>query len=265
MNNGKIPKYPVQTVEKALEIIELLTGNQYIDGVSISELSKELDLGKSTVHRIIETMEAKGYIHQDNDTKKYHLSWKLFELGNSIPRRRNLFTMDTTLLQALCDKFQETVNMGVRVDDSVVTIHKINPTSSLIANLQIGTREALHATAMGKALMSQMTREEIVKLLGTGPYEQFTSKTIKDVNQLTENINIIRGRGYSLDDEEYSAGLTCISVPLKNYRNEIVAAISISGATIRMTEDKLNEIQKELKHVAERLSAYLGWQEEDGR
>ncbi len=265
MDNGKIPKYPVQTVEKALEIIELLTGNQYIDGVSISELSKELDLGKSTVHRIIETMEAKGYIHQDNDTKKYHLSWKLFELGNSIPRRRNLFTMDTTLLQALCDKFQETVNMGVRVDDSVVTIHKINPTSSLIANLQIGTREALHATAMGKALMSQMTREEIVKLLGTGPYEQFTSKTIKDVNQLTENINIIRGRGYSLDDEEYSAGLTCISVPLKNYRNEIVAAISISGATIRMTEDKLNEIQKELKHVAERLSAYLGWQEEDGR
>lgn len=265
MDNGKIPKYPVQTVEKALEIIELLTGNQYSDGVSISELSKELDLGKSTVHRIIETIEAKGYIHQDNDTKKYHLSWKLFELGNSIPRRRNLFTMDTTLLQALCDKFQETVNMGVRVDDSVVTIHKINPTSSLIANLQIGTREALHATAMGKALMSQMTREEIVKLLGTGPYEQFTSKTIKDVDQLTENINIIRGRGYSLDDEEYSAGLTCISVPLKNYRNEIVAAISISGATIRMTEDKLNEIQKELKHVAERLSAYLGWQEEDGR
>jgi len=265
MDNGKIPKYPVQTVEKALEIIELLTGNQYIDGVSISELSKELELGKSTVHRIIETMEAKGYIHQDNDTKKYHLSWKLFELGNSIPRRRNLFTMDTTLLQALCDKFQETVNMGVRVDDSVVTIHKINPTSSLIANLQIGTREALHATAMGKALMSQMTREEIVKLLGTGPYEQFTSKTIKDVDQLTENINIIRGRGYSLDDEEYRAGLTCISVPLKNYRNEIVAAISISGATIRMTEDKLNEIQKELKHVAERLSAYLGWQEEDGR
>ncbi|WP_128425616.1 IclR family transcriptional regulator [Gudongella oleilytica] len=265
MDYGKIPKYPVQTVEKALEIIELLTGNQYIDGVSISELSKELDLGKSTVHRIIETMEAKGYIHQDNDTKKYHLSWKLFELGNSIPRRRNLFTMDTTLLQALCDKFQETVNMGVRVDDSVVTIHKINPTSSLIANLQIGTREALHATAMGKALMSQMTREEIVKLLGTGPYEQFTSKTIKDVDQLTENINMIRKQGYSLDDEEYSAGLTCISVPLKNYRNEIVAAVSISGATIRMTEEKLNEIQKELKHVAERLSAYLGWQEEDGR
>lgn len=261
MENGKIPKYPVQTVEKALEIIELLTGNQYSDGVSISELSKELDLGKSTVHRIIETMEAKGYIHQDDDTKKYHLSWKLFELGNSIPRRRNLFTMDTTLLQALCDKFQETVNMGVRVDDSVVTIHKINPTSSLIANLQIGTREALHATAMGKALMSQMTREELVKLLGIGPYEQFTSKTIRDVDQLTENINMIRKRGYSLDDEEYSAGLTCISVPLKNYRNEIVAAVSISGATIRMTEEKLNEIQKELKQVAERLSAYLGWQE----
>lgn len=265
METGKVPKYPVQTVEKALEVIELLTGNLYSDGVSISELSRELDLGKSTVHRIIETMESKGYINQDDDTKKYHLSWKLFELGNSIPRRRNLFTMDTTHLQALCDRFQETVNMGVRVDDSVVTIHKINPTSSLIANLQIGTREALHATAMGKALITQMTREELVKLLGVGPYEQFTSKTISNVDQLIEEINQIRGRGYSLDDEEYSAGLTCISVPLKDYRNEIVAAVSISGATIRMTEEKLNEIQKELKQVARKLSAYLGWQEEEGQ
>lgn len=261
MDNSKIPKYPVQTVEKAFEIVELLTGNRYSDGISISDLSKELDLGKSTVHRIIETMEAKGYIHQDEETKRYHLSWKLFELGNSIPRRRNLFTMDTSILQALCDKFQETVNMGVRVDDSVVTIHKINPTSSLIANLQIGTREALHATAMGKALVSQMTREELVKLLGSGPYEKFTSKTIMDVDQLIEETSLIRVRGYSLDDEEYSAGLTCISVPLKNYRNEIVAAVSLSGATIRMTDGKLNEIQKELREVARRLSSYLGWQE----
>lgn len=262
MDNSKLPKYPVQTVEKALEIIELLTSSQFRDGISISELSKELNLGKSTVHRIIETMEAKEYINQDQETKRYQLSWKLFELGNSIPRRRNLFSMDTSSLQELCDKFQETVNMGVRVDDSVVTINKINPTSSLIANLQIGTRESLNATAMGKALISQMTREEIIKIIGEGPYEQYTSKTHKSIDQLMEDILIIRERGYSTDDEEYSAGLTCISVPLKNYRNDIVAAISISGATIRMTDSKLDEIQKELKEVGRKLSAYLGWQEE---
>jgi len=261
VDQKKVPKYPVQVVEKALEIIELLTGNQWIEGMSISELSTELKLGKSTVHRIIETMEAKGYISQDAESKKYQLSWKLYELGNTLPRRRNLFSMDTSLLQELCDRFNETVNMGVKVEDSVVTINKINPTTSLIANLQIGTREALYATAMGKALISEMTREEIFKIIGEGPYEKFTSKTISSLDQLMKDIERIRARGYSTDEEEYSAGLTCIAVPLRNYRKQIVAAISISGATIRMTESKLNDIQKELKTVANKLSSYLGWQE----
>lgn len=265
MDVSKVPKYPVQTVEKALEIIELLTGNQYKDGISISELSKELGLGKSTVHRIIETMESKSYVSQDDENKKYQLSWKLFELGNSIPRRRNLFNMDTSLLQELCDRFQETVNMGVKVDSSVVTINKINPTTSLIANLQIGTREALYATAMGKALISEMTREEIIKIIGDGPYEQYTSKTISSIDQLMGDIELIRRRGFSTDEEEFSAGLTCISVPIRDYRNEIVAAISLSGATIRMTESKLNEIQEELRAVTRKLSTYLGWQESISR
>ena len=253
-------RYPVQTVEKALEVFNLLSRDQYREGISISELSKELELGKSTVHRILETMVAKNYIDQTEETKKYQLSWKLFEVGNVIPRQRNLYRVDNRILQDLCDASQETVNLGVRVKDSVVTIFKTSPKTSLIANLQIGAREPLHATAMGKALISEMTREEVIIILGEGAYENFTSNTITNIDNLMTELEKIRRQGYSVDDEEVCAGLTCVAMPVRDFKNEIVAAVSVSGASIRMTYNKIQEIQQDLQEATDKLSAFLGWQ-----
>ncbi len=253
-------RYPVQTVEKALEVFNLLSKDQYREGISISELSKELELGKSTVHRVLETMVAKNYIDQSEETKKYQLSWKLFEVGNVIPRQRNLYRVDNRILQDLCDASQETVNLGVRVKDSVVTIFKTSPKTSLIANLQIGAREPLHATAMGKALISEMTREEVIIILGEGVYESFTSNTITTIDNLMTELKKIRHQGYSVDDEEVCAGLTCVAMPVWDFKNEIVAAVSVSGASIRMTFNKIQEIQQALQEATDKLSTFLGWQ-----
>lgn len=253
-------RYPVQTVEKALEVFNLLSKDQYREGISISELSKELELGKSTVHRVLETMVEKNYINQSEETKKYQLSWKLFEVGNVIPRQRNLYRVDNRILQDLCDASQETVNLGVRVKDSVVTIFKTSPKTSLIANLQIGAREPLHATAMGKALISEMTREEVIIILGEGIYENFTSNTITTIDNLMTELEKIRRQGYSVDDEEVCAGLTCVAMPVRDFKNEIVAAVSVSGASIRMTFNKIQEIQQDLQEATDKLSTFLGWQ-----
>ncbi|SMP60270.1 IclR family transcriptional regulator [Anoxynatronum buryatiense] len=256
----KIPKYPVQTVEKALEVFDLLSGDNYREGISISELSKEMKLGKSTVHRIMETMVAKNYIEQNEESKRYQLGWKLFEVGNVIPRQRNLYNVDKQILQELCDRCEETVNLGVRVKDSVVTISKISPKTSLIANLQIGARESLHATAMGKVLLSEMTREEVILIFGDTPFEAYTSNTLTNMDDLMTELEKIRHQGYSIDDEEFCAGLTCVAMPVRDYKNEIVAAVSVSGASIRMTFNKISQIQAGLKDATNRLSVFLGWQ-----
>ncbi|MDW7672739.1 MAG: IclR family transcriptional regulator [Bacillota bacterium] len=256
-------KYPIQTVEKALDVFELLIKDGYREGISISELSKELNLGKSTVHRILETMVAKNYIDQSNETKKYQLGWKLFEVGNVIPRQRNLYNIDNRILSKVCDAVQETVNLGVRVTDSVVTIHKTSPKTSLIANIQIGVREPLHATAMGKTLISEMTREEVALILGEQPLERYTSNTFTNLDDLMVELEKIRRLGYGIDDEELFAGLTCVAMPVRDYKNEIVAAVSVSGASIRMTFNKIQEIQHVLKEATEKLSTFLGWQGQD--
>lgn len=257
----RTPKYPVQTVEKAMDVFDLLSKDQYREGISISELSKELDMGKSTVHRILETMVAKNYIDQNDETKKYQLGWKLFEVGNVIPRQRNLYNVDNRILQNLCDASEETVNLGVRVKESVVTIFKTSPKTSLIANLQIGAREPLHATAMGKVLISEMTREEVVNILGDQPLESYTSNTITRLDDLMVELEKIRRKGYSIDDEEVCAGLTCVAMPVRDFKNEIVAAVSVSGASIRMTFNKIQGIQENLEEATYRLSTFLGWQQ----
>ncbi len=120
------PRYPVQTIDKALEVLEILADEGFQEGLGVSELSIRLNIGKSTVHRILDTLMARNYIEQCEDTKKYRLGWRLFEIGNIIPRQRNLYNFDMSILQDLCNRYQETVNLGVRVDDSVVTISKVS-------------------------------------------------------------------------------------------------------------------------------------------
>ncbi len=256
------PRYPVQTIDKALEVIEILSEDGFQEGLGVSELSTKLNIGKSTVHRIVDTLTARNYIEQCQDTKKYRLGWRLFEIGNVIPQQRNLYNFDISILQDLCNRYQETVNLGVRVDDSVVTISKVTAKGSLIANLQIGARESLHGTAMGKALISEMTKEEVVKIFGDRKLEAYTTATITDIDELMDELRRIRKQGFSVDDEEFSAGLTCLAMPVRDFNNEIVAAISVSGASIRQTYSKIEDIKSGLKEATDKLSYFLGWQGE---
>jgi len=258
----QVPRYPVQTIDKALEVLEILADEGFQEGLGVSELSGRLNIGKSTVHRILDTLMAKNYIEQCEDSKKYRLGWRLFEIGNIIPRQRNLYNFDVSILRDLCNQYQETVNLGVRVDDSVVTISKVSPKASLIANLQIGSRESLHATAMGKALICEMTKEEVLQIFGDRQLEAYTTATITDIDELMEELKRIRNQGFSIDDEEFCAGLTCVAMPVRDFKNDIVAAISVSGASIRQTYSKIESVKVGLKEASDKLSAFLGWQGE---
>lgn len=255
------PKYPVQTVGKALEIIELLSKESSNQGLGVSELSTKLEMGKSTVHRLLDTLTAYRYVEKCPDNTKYRLGWKLFEIGNVIPHQRNLYNLDNKVLQDLCNKYDETVNLGVRVDHSVVTISKMSPKTTLIANLQVGAQEPIYATGMGKVLMSEMSRAEILEILGDEPFKKFTANTVENIDDLMVELEKIRKQGYSIDDEEFVPGLSCIAMPIRNFKKEIVAAISVSGPIVRLSFNKIMDIKVELKKASMKLSTYLGYDE----
>lgn len=249
------PKYPVQTLEKALEVIEILK-NGPREGLRIKELSDSLGMGKSTVHRILDTLAAHRYVEKTAEGSRYRLSWKLFEIGNVIPRQRNLENIDLTILRDLCEKFKETVNLGIRVNSTLVIVSKADPQQVAIkAGLYVGEQEPLHVTALGKVLISEINIRE---LFGDKPLEQYTPHTITSLDALEEHLETVKKQGYAIDDEEYSVGLFCIAMPIRDYRQEIVAALSISGPAFRLNFSKILSIRDELKAACEKLSMHFG-------
>jgi len=255
---GNTTKYPVQTLEKALQIINIMKDGPS-DGIRIKDISQKLGMGKSTVHRILNTLSAYGYVEQGSDNKKYRLGWKFFEVGSVIPRQRNLTNMELKVLWDLCDRYEETVNLGIRVNDKVAIVAKADPQKVLFkTGPYLGDQEPVHATALGKALISEIDDEELDKLFGGKSLQQYTPNTITSLAELKNHLEEVREQGYAVDQEELSFGLTCIAMPVYNYTNEIIAALSISGPSFRMDHNKIMSCQEGLKEACEQLSVFFG-------
>jgi len=251
-------KYPVQTLEKALQIINIMKEGPY-DGIRIRDISQKLNMGKSTVHRILNTLMAYGYVEQSDDNKKYRLGWKLFEVGSVIPRQRNLNNIELKLLWDLCDRFEETVNLGIRINDKVAIVAKADPQRDLFkAGPYLGEQEPVHATAMGKILISALGDEELDQLFSQKTLVKYTNNTITSLAELKNHLEEVREHGYATDQEELSIGLSCIAMPVYNFSNEIIAAVSISGPSFRMDQTKIFSCTGDLKKTCEQLSSFFG-------
>jgi len=251
-------KYPVQTLEKALQIINIMKEGPY-DGIRIKDISQKLGMGKSTVHRILNTLLVHGYVEQGTDNKKYRLGWKFFEVGSVIPRQRNLNNMELKMLWDLCERYEETVNLGIRIHDKVAIIAKADPKQVFFkTGPYLGEQEPVHATALGKMLISELDDEELDKLFAGKALQQYTTNTITSLAELKNHLEEVREQCYAVDQEELSLGLTCVAMPVYNYSDEIIAALSISGPSFRMDQNKIINCTGGLKKACAQISAFFG-------
>lgn len=256
------PKYPVLTVIKALDIIELLSKDTSNRGIGISELSRETGLGKSTIHRILDTLLYYRYIDKNEETNRYRLGWELYRMGQMVPRQNQLYNLDSTLLIELSKQTKETINVAILKNSDVVIISKIEGSKeNLRVSLQPGDHEPLHATGLGKVLISEFGEEEIRKAVREekGKLKKFTHNTIMTVDELIVEIEKVRRQGYAVDSEEYSIGLYCMAMPLRDYTGNIIAALSVSSPYARITEARIQEILNFLEASAQKISATLGF------
>ena len=256
----KKPNYPVLTLVKALEIIDLLSKESSKRGLGISELSRQLKMGKSTIHRILDTLAYFKYVEKNEETDKYKLSWGLFYVGQVVPEQNQLSKIDYQILEELSIQTGETVNLGVRSGEESVIIYQYDSKTNLRAGHHVGGREPLHATSLGKILIEDLDRVTLMKILGDQVFPIYTPNTIQNMDELIENIEKVKMQGYAVDEEEYCLGLRCIAMPLKNYTGEIVAAVSVSAPSIRMSDDKLLETKEALDSACKKISKFLGKQ-----
>lgn len=248
----------VQSLIKALDILELLDKK---GEMGISEISESLGQEKSTVHRLISTLKFKGYVIQNPSNQKYSNSFKLFEMGNNVVEELGLRRQAQPFMEELAEKSHEAVNLAILDGRYMLYIDKIESSETIKVDLNIGKRLPSYCTGLGKAMLAYIPEERLEELFKGEKFTKFTKNTVSSLAELKEQLKRIRERGYSIDNEEYVAGLVCVAAPVMSFRGEVVAALSIAVPKYRLDEGKkdLNYIVELVKDAAAKFSLQLGY------
>lgn len=242
----------------------LSTGNR---SYSIREISSTLKLPKPTVHRILSTLFNLGFVLQDPDSKKYFLGFRLVELGQAVLDRIDFRKEAEPFLGHLADTVQETVHLAQLEDGKIVyldKVEKINVPTGLRMASRIGARNYAHSCALGKVLLAFSPENKRIEIFKQKGLPKLTENTITNLNRLQAHLKQIRSEGYAVDDEENEKGIRCVAAPIKNHSGEVIAAISISGPTVRMTMDRIDHVlTRQVLTTAGRISQKLGYKAEN--
>jgi IclR family acetate operon transcriptional repressor len=240
----------VQSLERAFDLLERMadTGGE----VGLSELSASSGLPLPTIHRLMRTLVACGYVRQQPN-RRYALGPRLIRLGESASRL--LGTWARPYLAELVEATGETANMALLDGDEVVYVAQVPSRHSMRMFTEVGRRVLPHSTGVGKALLAQVPPEQVRALLGRTGMPAATEHTITEPDAFLAELERIREAGYAVDDNEQEAGVRCLAVTVPD--SPTAAAISISGPAGRLTEAATEKIVPVLHEVARKLALAL--------
>ena len=252
-------KYAVSSIDRALDILLFIFRERREMG--ITQIAGELGLYKSTVHQDLSTLMERGFIEQNPVTSKYWLGVKLFSLGMLYKDKMRIQDLARPFTEKLAERFLEVVHLGILEHDErnpgrVLLIDKVETQNVLTLTPEIGTGTSAHCSAMGKALLAYQPDDYLQKL-AKKKLERYTPNTITDFQELRRELSRIRAQGYSIDREEIELGLICIGAPVFTIQNKVIAAISVSGPTTRITPDRIPEIIAEVKEATVKISGRI--------
>jgi IclR family KDG regulon transcriptional repressor len=247
----------VNSVDRALVILEYL-GTQTKE-VGVRELGQAIGLSKSSVHRILQTLRARGFVRWNPDNARYSLGMRAFEVGCGILRSMEAHAVAKPYLEQLANNLGETAFLGVLDDAEVVFIDKIDVRRSVHMQADIGSRHPLHSTAIGKALLANLDRADADRIIAAKPLARLTKSTFTDVEALRAELERVRRQGYAEDNEETEDGLYCVGAALFNYSGKPVAAISISVPKIGQQAPAKDRLIKGVIAAATEISAKMGY------
>ena len=246
----------VQSVDRALSIIETLAEDD--EGYRLSDLAVRTGLSTSTVHRLLATLEKRRFVLFDRHESKWHVGAKSFSVGATFARRRNFTAQAMPYLRKLRDQTRETVNLAVVDDESIIVLVRIDSREITRSLTKVGGRVAMVASGVGKAVLATYSDDEVNAIICRQGMPRLTEKSIVRPGELFKALEATRQRGYAVDDEEARIGLRCVAAVVYDDCSEPLAAISVSGMTGRIADDRLPVLGCIVRGVAAELTAALG-------
>jgi len=247
----------VKSLEKAMKVLECFT-NQAPE-LGITQISEMLGLNKSNVHNIISTFERLGYIERNANTGKYFLGLKILEYTYVINEHLGYISRLYQIFRSICDKTNQVVFFAVPKQESIIYLTAVYPEQSMNdypVRLITGEKAPMYCTAIGKAVLAYMEPEDAEPCI-VGPKTRFTDHTIVDTDGLRRELALTRKRGYSIDNKEHELEVKCVGVPVFNASGELIAGVSVSGASITFTQEKIEQFSVVLKEAAYQMRERL--------
>lgn len=249
-------KNPIQVSERIFHTIECLAAS---GPMGLLELSKELNLNKTTVHRILNSLICMDYVRQDPESLKYSLTFKICGISTQILAQNNMIRLARPYLKELAEQTGETVHL-VQIDGKqAIYIDKVEASrSSVRLYSMVGKAIPLYCSGVGKALLADMSDEKIKAIWDDTRIRRLTEYTVTDYHEFQKLISQIRKNGYALDNEENELGVRCIAVSLKSFNNKPTYAISVSAPKDRMSDERIEEIRKLILTTKENIQQEMG-------
>ena len=249
----------VKSLRRAIAILRAFTIES--PELGVTEISKRVGLQKSTTFRLLQTLKVEGLVNKNLETGRYRLGIGIVELAGIVVAQSDLQRIAQPHMQTLAEKSRNTVTLSVLVGEEPITLEQFVPSGQLISNHGwIGRRNPYHATSVGKVLLAWQTSDHI-KSITNRELETFTSLTITDTEALIEHLEKVRQIGYAIGNEEYEIGLNAVAAPIRDYTNEVKAALAISGPSYRLQEEQFEETAQEVIENAQAISIELGYKQ----
>lgn len=245
-----------KTLERSLSILQLIADRK--NGITLQEIANEMDMAKSSAFVIVQTLLELNYITtiRDND-KKYCLGIETFSLGMKYVNDMSLVNQCAIYLKPIAEKYNKTAFVAVLNGTKIVYVHKYVTEKAMLASCALGTRKDAYATALGKAILAFLPREEQNRILDATQFKAYTDYTITSKEKLLDELDKTKMRGYSLDVKELENITSCCGAPIFDYHGKVIAAVSLSD----IYNENLDDIQvaEELKETAAQISKSLGY------
>jgi DNA-binding IclR family transcriptional regulator len=242
MVKAQRPSSGVQVLHKTLDVLETLRESH--SGLALADLARALGLPKPTAHRIVATLETRGYLSRDL-SGRYRMSRKFFELDTVESDEQILTRAAMPIMQKLLDSCKETLNLGVLDAGEVVVISTIESPQGIRMASKVGNRRHMHSTALGKILLSALPEKDIQRLVRLKRLPRLTPHTIVTEQALAAELTQVRKQGFALDNEENEPGGRCIAAPICG-GGRVLAALSISAPIFRMDLMRAHSLVPEL-------------------
>jgi IclR family acetate operon transcriptional repressor len=253
--NGK-SREQVTSVERALSILELLASRH--QGLSTSEISRFAKVPKSSTSYLLRTLVNRGYVHRDVETGQHTLGIRILSLGGQAMQGMALREVALPQLRYLVEQTRLGAHLAVLDHGDAVYVERIESPGFIKMDIWNGRRVAPQATAVGKALICNLDKQEVQEIVARHQINPASSKTITTVPRLMTELSATRQRGYAIDDEEHAVGVRCVAAPVFAASGDIVAAIGVSGTVSQISDTQLTTVGNIVRTAALKLSAQLG-------